>query len=118
MGILPFFYWLVEITRYYRKTFQSSINIKIMRSKDQILPDNISFKEFFLEKYKRMSAGMNVEDIAKKHDVTVSTIEKQIKMGERVEREHGVNIKKAKKIAMDHLAENPKYYTKLKKAKL
>ncbi len=89
-----------------------------MRSKDQILPDNISFKEFFLEKYKRMSAGMDEENIAKKHKVSVSTIKKQLKIGQRVEKEHGVNIKKAKKIAMDHLAENPKYYTKLKKAKL
>jgi len=89
-----------------------------MRSKDQILLDNISFKQYFLEKYKRMSAGMDLEDIAKKHDVSVSTIKKQIKMGQKVEKEHGVNIKKAKRIAMDHLAENPKYYSKLKKAKL
>jgi hypothetical protein len=77
-----------------------------------------SFKNYLLEKYKRMSAGMDEEDIAKKDKVPVSTIEKQIKMGKRVEKEHGVNIKKAKRIAMDHLAENPKYYTKLKKAKL
>jgi hypothetical protein len=89
-----------------------------MRSKDQILLENISFKQYFLEKYKRMSSGMGVKDIAKKHGVSVSTIEKQIKMGERVEKEHGVNLKKARKIAMDHLAEKPKYYTKLKKAKL
>jgi hypothetical protein len=89
-----------------------------MKNKDQISTKNISFKDFFLEKYKRMSSGMGVKDIAKKHGVPVSTIEKQIKMGERVEKEHGVNLKKAKKIAMDHLAEKPKYYTKLKKAKL
>jgi hypothetical protein len=74
--------------------------------------------DYLVEKYKRMSAGMDVEDIAKKHKVSVSTVKKQIKMGQKVEKEHGVNIKKAKKIAMDHLAENPKYYTKLKKAKL
>lgn len=74
--------------------------------------------DYLVEKYKRMSAGMDEEDIAKKHKVSVSTIKKQIKMGQKVEKEHGVNIKKAKRIAMDHLAENPKYYTKLKKAKL
>jgi hypothetical protein len=90
----------------------------------KFLYDNIggqmemNFEQYFLEKYKRMSAGMDVEDIAKKDKVPVSTIKKQIKMGKKVETEHGVNMKKAKRIAMDHLAENPKYYTKLKKAKL
>jgi hypothetical protein len=74
--------------------------------------------DYLVEKYKRMSSGMDLEDIARKHDVSVSTIKKQIKMGQKVEKEHGVNIKKAKRIAMDHLAENPKYYSKLKKAKL
>jgi uncharacterized protein YjcR len=37
-----------------------------------------SFKQYFLEKYKRMSAGMDLEDIAKKHKVSVSTIKKQL----------------------------------------
>jgi hypothetical protein len=74
--------------------------------------------DYLVEKYKRMSAGMDVKDIAKKHKVPISSIKKQIKIGQKVEKEHGVNLKKTKKIAMDHLAENPKYYTKLKKAKL
>jgi hypothetical protein len=74
--------------------------------------------DYFVEKYKREAKGMDVEDIAKKHKVPVSTIKKQLKIGKKVEKEHGGNIKKAKKVAMDHLAENPKYYTKLKKAKL
>jgi|LakMenEpi03Aug12_release.lakeMendotaPanAssembly.Ray.scaffolds.fasta_scaffold1061166_2 hypothetical protein len=74
--------------------------------------------DYLVEKYKRESAGMDSKDIAKKHNVPVSTIKKQLKMGQKVEKEHGVNLKKAKRIAMDHLAENPKYYTKLKKAKL
>lgn len=71
-----------------------------------------------LEKYKRRAAGMDVEDIASMHKVPVSTIKKQLKIGKKVELEHGGNTKKAQKVAMDHLAENPKYYTKLKKAKL
>lgn len=74
--------------------------------------------DYLVEKYKRMSFGMDLEDIAKKHKVSVSTIKKQLKIGKRVELEHGGNLKKAKKVAMDHLAENPKYYTKLKKAGL
>jgi len=69
-----------------------------MKNKDQILLENISFKQYFLEKNKRMSAGMDVEDIAKKHNVPVSTIKKQIKMGQKVEKEHGVNLKKQKEL--------------------
>jgi hypothetical protein len=74
--------------------------------------------DVLVEKYKRMSVGMDVKDIAKKHGVSLSTIKKQLNIGKKVELEHGGNLKKATKIAMDHLAENPKYYTKLKKAGL
>ena len=38
----------------------------------------------------------------------------ELRMGIRVEMEHTDNIDKAKKIALDHLAENPYYYTALK----
>jgi hypothetical protein len=35
-------------------------------------------------------------------------------MGLKVEMEHSTNKKIAKEITLDHLAEDPKYYTKLK----
>ena len=38
----------------------------------------------------------------------------QLKMGIRIEKEHTSNPKIAKKIAIDHILEDPKYYTKLK----
>jgi len=38
----------------------------------------------------------------------------ELRMGIRVEMEHTDNMDKAKKIALDHLAENPFYYTALK----
>ena len=38
----------------------------------------------------------------------------ELRMGIRVEMEHTDNLDKAKKIALDHLAENPFYYTALK----
>ena len=43
---------------------------------------------------------------------------KQLRMGIRVEKEHTTSPKLACSIALDHLAEHPRYYTKLKKAKL
>jgi hypothetical protein len=42
----------------------------------------------------------------------------QLKMGIEVEHEHTNNKRVAETIAKQHLEEDPKYYTKLKKAKL
>ena len=42
----------------------------------------------------------------------------ELKLGIRVEMEHTSNREKAKKIALDHLKEDSKYYTKLYKAGL
>lgn len=53
--------------------------------------------------------------IAKKHDDNIETLKKQLKMGIKVEMEHTDDEKKAKEIAMDHLWEDPSYYSKLKK---
>jgi hypothetical protein len=43
---------------------------------------------------------------------------KELEMGMSVEKEHTQDEALARKIAMDHLAEDPKYYTKLKAAGL
>jgi len=61
--------------------------------------------------------------IAKKHDskgyyhITnmVSSLKKQLEMGLEVEMEHTDNKDKAREIALDHLWEDPSYYSKLKK---
>ena len=57
---------------------------------------------------------MTPEQIAKKHKVDLSDIQKQLKIGMGVEKEHTKDEKTAREIALDHLGENPKYYTKLK----
>jgi len=54
------------------------------------------------------------EAYAKKADIDP----KQLKMGIKVEMEHTDDPKTAEKIALDHLGEDPLYYTKLKKANL
>lgn len=58
---------------------------------------------------------MTPEQIAKKHGVDVSEIEKQLKTGIAVEKEHTKKEDVAREIALDHLGEDPKYYVKLKK---
>lgn len=69
------------------------------------------------------SDGKTLEDIAKKHDKKgyydvkdmVSSLQKQLNKGVKVEMEHTDDKNRAKEIAMDHLWEDPNYYDKLKK---
>lgn len=55
------------------------------------------------------------EDIAEMHKVRLIDIIKQLKMGIKVEKEHTTSKEMARKIALQHLAEIPDYYTRLKK---
>jgi hypothetical protein len=57
----------------------------------------------------------SVEEIAKKHKVSPSVIQKQLEMGMKVEHEHTTDNDQAMDIALQHLDEIPNYYSKLKK---
>ena len=57
---------------------------------------------------------LSVEDIAKKHNVSVDSIKSQIEIGKKVELEHVDDSELAEEITMDHLEEIPDYYTRLK----
>jgi hypothetical protein len=63
----------------------------------------------------RLKSHKTVEEIAKKHRLNVSFIEKQLEMGEKIEHEHTKNHTLARDIALQHLDEIPDYYTRLKK---
>lgn len=56
-----------------------------------------------------------LEKIAKKHNVELSWLKKQLAAGIQVEKEHTTKHEVAEEIALDHLNEDPKYYIKLKK---
>jgi len=58
------------------------------------------------------------EEIANKHGVTLTHINTQLKKGIAVEREHTTHEADAREIALDHLGENPNYYTVLDRAHL
>lgn len=60
-----------------------------------------------------------LDGLAKKKGVKSANVNQaELAKGMKVEREHTKNKNTARTIAMDHLAEDPHYYTKLKKAKL
>ena len=65
-----------------------------------------------------LSKGMSIKDIAKKHNVDVDVLKQELKKGIKVEKEHTKSVKSAARIAMDHLVEDPEYYTKLAKLNL
>jgi hypothetical protein len=62
-----------------------------------------------------LSGGMKLTDIAKKHGISVDMLVAEFKKGIGVEMEHTTDREVAKEIALDHLFEDPKYYTKLSK---
>jgi hypothetical protein len=67
-----------------------------------------------------LASGRTLKDIAKMHSDGDETkmykhLEGQLKQGIKVEMEHTNEILTAKEIALDHLYEDPDYYTKLEK---
>jgi hypothetical protein len=71
----------------------------------------MTFKQYFTEQ--GLAKGMSLEDIAKKHNINILELQKEIEKGTKVEHEHTDSEEHAKRVAMDHLVEDPKYYTKL-----
>lgn len=54
------------------------------------------------------------EEVCKMHDCSEEDLKKELERGVEVEMEHTQDETLACEIALDHLAEDPKYYTKLK----
>jgi hypothetical protein len=63
----------------------------------------------------KFKSHKTVEQVARKHRLEVSFIQKQLNMGEPIEHEHTQDHELAKYIALQHLDEIPDYYTRLKK---
>jgi hypothetical protein len=63
----------------------------------------------------KLKSHKTVEQIAKKHNLDVAFIQKQLDMGEPIEHEHTKDHTLATDIALQHLDEIPDYYTRLKK---
>jgi hypothetical protein len=60
-----------------------------------------------------LAKGMTLNDIAEKHGVSVDILVAEFKKGIQTEMEHTTDKEVAKEITMDHLFEDPQYYTKL-----
>jgi hypothetical protein len=60
-----------------------------------------------------LAKGMTLNDIAQKHGMSVDMLVAEFKKGIQTEMEHTTDREMAKEITMDHLFEDPQYYTKL-----
>jgi len=96
-----------------------SWSVKYKRSIDCDNPKGFSQRAHCQGRKKKLKEQFkpfkSVEQIAKKHRLDVSFIQKQLDMGEPIEHEHTKDHKLAKEIALQHLDEIPDYYTRLKK---
>lgn len=57
----------------------------------------------------------SLEDSAKKHNVDIETLKKQLSKGIEIEKEHTKDEKVAEKIALAHIDERPDYYIQIDK---
>lgn len=88
---------------------------KLYNLKDKLHSQSLSIEGM----YEQLDVKtMSPEQLAKHHGVSVKHILAQLDKGIKVELEHTSDKKVAKEIALDHLKEDPNYYTKLLKANL
>lgn len=69
-------------------------------------------------KYGQITIEEMIEAIAKEHGVSAEQIQQQFDMGVEEEMEHAQEEMIAQEIALDHLVEDPEYYSKLDQANL
>ena len=62
-----------------------------------------------------LAKGMSLADIAKHHKMPVKSLKTKLEQGIKTEMEHTTDKDVAREIAMDHIYEDPNYYSKLKK---
>ena len=62
----------------------------------------------------KLAKGMSLSEVAAKHGLKADDLRSELKMGIKKEMEHTDEPEYARAIAMDHLFEDAKYYTKMK----
>jgi len=103
-----------SLYQYLKENMASQANF--MRSMRIMYPQHINLTTSFDDAYKILSRkGLLSESLEEKN---IDVDPEELKKGIEVEKEHTDDPVKAEEIALDHLKEDPKYYTKLAKAGL
>ena len=105
------------------KDNRTNLNIPFMKQANKIIAKTIMRKDDFKTsspEYKfedkipgGLAGGMGLTDIAKHHNISVDVLVSEFKKGISAEMEHTTDREIAKEITLDHLYEDPQYYTKL-----
>jgi hypothetical protein len=90
---------------------------KLYKLRDELHSKSLSIEAMYEQSILNVPT-LTPQQLAKRHNVNVEHIMTELKKGITVEQEHTKDIKVAKEIALDHLKEDPIYYTKLLKANL
>ena len=90
---------------------------KLYNLRDELHSKQLSIENMYAEQ-KLDIPTYSIPQLAKKHNVSEIDLMDQLMMGINVELEHTNDEDTAREIALDHLGENPHYYTKLKQANL
>ena len=99
-----------------KSDYGTYINTKIVDETEDLVTVEYPTSEGVRESVDEgISGKMTPEEIAKKHNVSVEEINKQLEKGIEVEKEHTEDEKEAERIALDHLFEIPDYYARLDK---
>ena len=112
----------------FKKNLIKNYMSKVGGEQSQTLIQDMNKYSKEMKEQEKLKGGLSdshtLFSIAKRHAKTEDAkkiveifdlLKKELEMGIKVEMEHTKDKKKAKEIAMDHLFEDPKYYTKLKK---
>lgn len=91
---------------------------KLYDLRDKLHSARLSIEGMYAQESVLDKPTPTVGDLVKKHNVSREHILDQLLQGIKVETEHTSDESKAREIALDHLGEDPNYYTKLKKANL
>lgn len=96
-------------TKIYRESVESKANSEWVEKAE------LDKKPKKIKEDKIGKQSPSVEDIAKKHGLTVDQVNAQLDKGVPVEREHTNSDEEAREIARDHVHEFPDYYDRLDK---
>lgn len=89
----------------------NSLSGIIMRHYGKLKPEIFTLSQMLSE---GLTKTKTIKDIAKKHYIEDDALlNNELKKGIKIEMEHTTDKKTAAKIALDHMYEDPKYYTKL-----
>lgn len=90
---------------------------KLYQLRDELHSDELSIESMY-ETKKLDQPTLTPEQLVSLHGVSKMHILQQLDMGIKIEKEHTTDRETAREIALDHLREDPNYYTKLQKAEL